>query len=89
MAEEGRFGGPAHRITQVVKGLEVYGHGVKTHVVYPTGDSERFGRELAAGGIRRSALNITRLSKEKKIFLKYVIRFVPEILLLYSLFRRE
>ncbi|MFA7184966.1 MAG: glycosyltransferase family 4 protein, partial [Victivallales bacterium] len=87
--EEGRFGGPEHRITQVAKGLEAYGHKMRTHVVYPTDDSERFGRELTDRGITCSALNITRLSKEKKIFFKYVIRFIPEIILLYSLFRRE
>lgn len=87
--EEGRFGGPEHRITQVAKGLELHGHEVKTHVVYPTDDSERFAQELLKRGILCSALNITRLSKEKKIFFKYIIRFIPEIILLYSLFRRE
>ena len=88
VVEEGRFGGPAHRITQVAKGLEVYGHEVDTHVVYPTADSERFALELAKREVPCTALNITRLSKEKKIFFKYIIRFIPEIILLASFFRK-
>ena len=86
--EEGRFGGPEHRIAQIAKGLMVYGHEVDTHVVYPTDDSERFAQELAKREVPCTALNITRLSKEKKIFFKYIIRFIPEIIVLSSFFRK-
>jgi len=86
--EEGRFGGPEHRITQVAKALELCGHNVDTHVIYPTADSGRFARELAKRKVACSALNITRLSKEKKIFFKYIVRFIPEIIILASFFRR-
>ena len=75
--EEGRFGGPERRITQIASALKIYG--VDTHVVYPTDDSERFGQELSKEGVSNSALNITRLSREKKVLAKYLIRFFVEV----------
>lgn len=86
--EEGRFGGPEYRITQIAKALKLSGQDVETHVVYPKDDSEKFAKELSRAGISKSALNITRLSKEKKIFIKYFIRFIPEIILLFLFFRK-
>lgn len=85
--EEGRFGGPECRITQIARALSVGGCEVETHVVYPVGDSERFARELAANGVPATAVNITRLSKETKILFKYLVRFPLEIFILFRLFR--
>jgi glycosyltransferase involved in cell wall biosynthesis len=86
--EEGRFGGPESRITQIAKALKASGKGIDTHVVYPVDDSERFAQELAREGISNSALKITRLSKEKKVLIKYLFCFFPEVVLLYLFFRR-
>jgi len=87
--EEGRFGGPESRITQIAKALNASQKDIDTHVVYPRDDSERFAQELSRERISNSALNITRLSKEKKVLIKYLIRFFPEVILLYLFFRRE
>ncbi len=85
--EEGRFGGPARRIVQVAKALKQ--HGVDTHVVYPKYDSGKFAQELSKAGISSSALNITRLSKEKKVLARYVFYFFVEIYRLCMFFRRH
>lgn len=85
--EEGRFGGPERRIVQVAKALKQ--HNVDTHVVCPKYDSEKFAQELSLAGIPYSALNITRLSKEKKVLTRYVLCFFVEIYRLCMFFRRH
>lgn len=85
--EEGRFGGPERRIVQVAKALKQ--HGVDTYVVYPKYDSGKFAQELSKAGISSSALNITRLSKEKKVLARYVFYFFVEIYRLCMFFRRH
>lgn len=85
--EEGRFGGPERRIVLVAQ--ELKRHGVDTHVVYPTMDSRRFADELARAGITNSPLNITRLSKEKKILVRYILFFPTEVWRLWSFFKKH
>ncbi|QTA93601.1 glycosyltransferase family 4 protein [Desulfonema magnum] len=85
--EEGRFGGPERRIVLVAKALKQ--HNIDTHVVYPKCDSDKFSQELSRAGISSSALNITRLSKEKKILARYVFCFFIEIFRLFIFFRRH
>jgi len=85
--EEGRFGGPERRITEIAKALKI--HGIHTHVVYPIYDSERFSKELSRAGVSSSALNITRLSSEKRFLFKYISCFFVEVARLYLLFRKN
>lgn len=85
--EEGRFGGPERRIVLVAKALKALG--VETHVVYPRLDSERFATELRKAMVAGSALNITRLSKEKKVAARYLLRFLAEIYQLGEFFRKH
>ena len=85
--EEGRFGGPERRITQIAKAAKI--HGIDTHVVYPTYDSEKFARELSQAGVSNSALDITRLSAEKKVLARYTFCFSAEVIRLYRFFCRE
>lgn len=85
--EEGRFGGPERRIVLVAKALKVLG--VDTHVVYPRLDSARFAEELRLAGISSSAINLTRLSKEKKILTRYLLRFFIELYQLSILFKEH
>ena len=84
--EEGRFGGPESRITQIASSLNTAGFCIKSHVVFPTMDSERFEFELSKRSVANYPLNITRLSKEKIILLKYIYRFIPEVILLFKFF---
>ena len=85
--EEGRFGGPERRITEIAKALKI--HGIDTHVVYPIYDSKKFCRELSRAGVASSAVNITRLSSERRFLVKYVALFFVEVLRLCFLFRRK
>lgn len=85
--EEGRFGGPARRIVHVAKELKK--HNVETQVVFPKCDSERFFKELLLANIKCTSKNITRLTKEKKILFKYIIRFPIELMQLVSFFRKK
>ncbi|CAK8722805.1 Glycosyl transferase family 1 [Candidatus Electrothrix laxa] len=87
ITEEGRFGGPARRIVQVAKALKPLG--VDTHIVYPNLDSERFTQELSHAGVKATALNITRLTKEKKILFRYILFFPFEIIRLCLFFRKH
>ncbi len=84
--EEGRFGGPQRRIIQVAKALKPYG--VDTHVVYPSVDSQRMRMELELAGVPGTALDITRLSKEKRSLGRYAVRFWFEVCQLSRFFRR-
>ena len=87
ITEEGRFGGPARRIIQVANALKLLG--VDTHVVYPNLNSEMFTNFIAHTGITATSLNLTRLTKEKKILAIYIIRFPVEIIFLYFFFRKN
>ena len=85
--EEGRFGGPQRRVILVARELKKLG--VNTHVVYPKLDSEKFAMELRRADVSGSALDITRLSKEKRILSRYIRRFFIEIYLLSRFFRER
>lgn len=85
--EESRYGGPQNRVASVARKLKR--HGIETIVLFSKHGSERFSQKLSENGVTGVPLNITRLSKEKKILVKYILRFFPEIYLLYSLFKRE
>ena len=87
--EEGRFGGPESRITQIASTLNTVENCIKSHVVFPTMDSERFELELSKRSVANYPLNITRLSKEKVILLKYIYRFIPEVILLFKFFLKK
>lgn len=86
ISEEGRFGGPTRRIVLVAKTLKELG--IETHVVYPELDSEKLAAELQRAGISCSSLDITRLSRERRMFTRYARRFIFEVCLL-SNFCRE
>jgi glycosyltransferase involved in cell wall biosynthesis len=85
--EEGRFGGPERRIVQVADALSSLD--IETTVVYPSMESEVFERYIQKHGVRSLKLNITRLTLQKTILFKYVLKFIPEIFMLYRVFRKE
>lgn len=85
--EEGRFGGPARRIVQVSEKLREFD--INTHVVLPKLESDYFKECLSCANVQYSTLDITRLSKEKGIFLRYLRRFLLEIVLLTKFFGKH
>jgi glycosyltransferase involved in cell wall biosynthesis len=87
ISEEGRFGGPTRRMVLVARALKELG--VETHIVYPKLDSEKLASELQHAGISCSCLDITRLSRERRMFNRYARRFIFETYLLSNFFRRH
>lgn len=85
--EEGRFGGPERRIVEIARAL--IQHNIKTHIIYPILDSERFQQEIKSANTCHTAIGITRLTKEKKLALIYILKFIFEIILLYSFFKKN
>jgi glycosyltransferase involved in cell wall biosynthesis len=76
--EEGRFGGPERRIIQVAKALSSYN--VDTVILFPKLDSGVFRSKIAEAGVHGVSWPMTRLSKEKKILIRYALFFWLEIL---------
>ncbi len=50
-------------------------------------DSVRFQKELIKAKVPNHSMKLTRLSKEKKILIKYIINFFPELIRLFLFFR--
>jgi len=85
--EEGSFGGPQRRIIETAKALKK--HNIETHVVYPICDSEKYSRELLGAQITNTSLDITRLTKEKKVLVRYIFTFPLEVLRLYLFLKKH
>jgi len=80
--EEGKFGGPQIRIADVACKLK---DRVSTTVVIPVENSEKFRKKLDDYGIQYKTFNLSRITKEFKILLQYLLFSIYEIIQL-SLF---
>ena len=85
--EEGRFGGPERRIINVA--LALNRKSVKTTVVLPELDNELFVAYANTLGVKYQELDITRLSLEPAILLRYALRFPRELYILINFFRSK
>jgi glycosyltransferase involved in cell wall biosynthesis len=85
--EEGRFGGPERRIIQIAKALDEFG--VETVVLFPRLDSDVFARKISDAGIRGVLWPLTRLTRERRILIRYAFRFWFEILSMIFFFRKH
>ena len=65
-------------------GIKAFSAGTKVF----EGENQKI-KELSLAEIKSSALNITRLSKEKKILARYILFFPFEIFRLYLFFRKH
>ena len=83
--EEGKIGGPQVRIIQVAKFLE---KNVKTVVIMPQ-DSNEFQQCCQSLGVPFQALPLSRITKELRPALHYILYSPVEVLKLIFLFRRE
>lgn len=84
---EGRFGGPQARIAAVAERLKEYG--IETIVVFPKKNSDLFYKKLSEKSIQMRQLNLHRLTKEKSHLIKYILLFIPEVISLYKLIKKE
>jgi len=78
--EEGRLGGPEKRIVNVARGLRK--HGLDTIVIMPVLNSQKFQQYAKDKNVKYECLDITRLSLERNILLRYIWRFPKEVILL-------
>jgi glycosyltransferase involved in cell wall biosynthesis len=84
--EEGKLGGPQVRIAAVAAAL---GERVKTTVIMPVENSQLFRQRCDTLGVSYNALPLTRITKEWRVALRYVLFSFFEIISLALLFRRE
>jgi glycosyltransferase involved in cell wall biosynthesis len=85
--EEGRLGGPQVRIAEVAKHLKKVN--IETTVILPMYQSSVFRQKLKEYNVKTVNLPIHRLTKDKKHFLKYILYFFYEIIMLYRYFKKE
>lgn len=84
--EEGKLGGPQVRMVRVAAALQGR---AETLIVMPRANSGPFREMCAAHGVPYRALPLTRITKEWRTALAYVLFSPIEVLRLARLFRRE
>jgi len=84
---EGRYGGPHAFIATCADKLKNFS--IETIVVFPDMDSDIFLRKLSAMDVVSKRLRLHRLTKEKKHLIKYALLFIPEVISLYRLYKKE
>lgn len=83
ITEEGRYGGPQSRITNVAGILK--GMGVETTVICPVIDSDILVNELKKTGVSFVPIRLHRMTLELSHLIGFVLFFVPEVLSLRKL----
>lgn len=86
VVEEGKVGGPQVRMTRVAEALQGR---VQTLIVMPRANSKRFQQLCACRSIPYRVFPLTRVTKEWRVALRYVLFTVSEIVRLARYFRRE
>jgi glycosyltransferase involved in cell wall biosynthesis len=84
--EEGRLGGPQIYIHRLNKALH---RSVKAIIIIPDEDSEEFQQLCEKSGIQYKTFWMSRITKEWKVALRYIIFFPLEVVWLALYFRRE
>ena len=84
--EEGKLGGPQVRIANVARALKPY---VETTVVLPLENSDRFRAKLEEYNIPYKTFNLSRITKEVRVALRYLFFSWYEVLQLARYFRKE
>lgn len=75
--EEGRWGGPQHRITSVAKRLK--NRGIETLVIMPQRDNSIFAEKLQVAGISFRAVKLHKLTRNKQGLVSFLIHFPTDI----------
>jgi len=83
---EGRYAGPHAFIAAIAERLK--SENIETVVVFPDKDSDVFLRKLCVIDVAAKKLPLHRLAKDKRLLIKYVIFFIPELFSLYKLIVR-
>ncbi|KEO52387.1 glycosyltransferase family 4 protein [Thioclava indica] len=83
--EEGKVGGPQVRMLRVAKAMT----DVETLIVMPTSNSDQFQEMCDDFGVSWRAVPMTRITKEWRVAMGYILFSPVEVLRLVRLFRRE
>ena len=86
LIEAGRFGGPNRTIIEVCKALKNEHEFI---VISGKDDSEQFRLELDSIMVDSFFFPLTRLRFSFKVFVKYIVRFVYETILIYQTLKKE
>ncbi len=84
--EEGKLGGPQTRIVMAAASLR---ERVETTVIMPVENSEAFRQQCDAAGVAYETLSITRITREWRVALRYLLFSVVEIVRLARLLKRS
>ena len=85
--EDGRFGGAQARIIAVAEGLR--NEGIDTIVVLPKDDSGVFQLMLTRKRVKSIPTTLHRSSRNMRELVRYFLYFIPELIWLVRIFRRE
>jgi len=85
--EEGRWGGPQKRVLLVARELKK--QGIETVVVIPKSGTQMFQDKLKLNQISYYAINLHRLTKDRKHLLSYFYYFRKEIQDMKKIIRKE
>jgi len=86
IVEEGKLGGPQVRIVEVACTLE---DRLKTTVIMPIENSVQFRQRCKQKGVNYVILPLSRITREFKVAIRYILFFFPEILRLFLVFRKN
>jgi len=86
LIEAGRFGGPNRTIIEVSKALKNEHEFI---VISGKDDSEQFRLELDSIMVDSFFFPLTRLRFSFKVFVKYIVRFLYETILIYQTLKKE
>lgn len=84
--EEGKVGGPAHRVVRVSEALP---ENINTIILMPKANSAEFVKLCEQSNIKFQKLNISGLSKDTTALLKYLFLSPIETLKLYNYLKKE
>jgi glycosyltransferase involved in cell wall biosynthesis len=84
--EEGRWGGPQKRICLISESLK--SHSIKTTVILPKLESEKFQNQLTKHQVNFILLPIHRLGRNTGTLFFYILTLIPEIFILYRTLKK-
>lgn len=85
--EDGRYGGPQARITAVSKSIKQ--KGFETTVILPNNNSDVFLEKLKYAEVPYQIIKLHHLTKSLPHLLRYIIFFVPEIIFISKIIKKE
>ncbi len=87
ITEEGRGGGPLKRIKDVAQKL--MDQDIETTVLFPNKESDVFKASLEEASIPVIEMSMHRLTKTKGLLLVFLVTFIPEVIRLIQLIRKN